>query len=144
MLVFDIGNQFMEHYTQYLHYHVGLLKEFKEQSRQQSPFSSDTLVREEDHEWLTALEELSQLEHYTESAMERGQWLIGRVVSTYSHLMPLLSRDLLWFFGGDCLHYMPDEEIAFYQQLDELRFAAEEANKPFDYADAKTSLTQSH
>jgi hypothetical protein len=26
---------------------------------------------------------------------------------------------LLWFFGGDCLHYLDDEEIAAYQARDE-------------------------
>jgi hypothetical protein len=58
--------------------------------------------------------------------------------------MPLLNRDLLWFFGGNCLHYMPDDEISFYQQLEELRFSAEEAGNGFDYAAAKQSLTQTH
>lgn len=144
MSAFDLGNQLMEHYTHYLHYHVGLLQEFKEQTCKQPPFSVSDAFSEEEQQWLNTLESLCQLEHFTEAASEQGQWLLSRVVSTYSHLMPLLPRDLLWFFGGDCLHFMPDEEINFYQQLDELRFSAEEAGKCFDYAEAKASLKQSH
>lgn len=134
----------MTHYTQYIHYHVGLLKEFKASASQQLPFISENLSSEEDAAFIDTLNELAEMETYCEDLNEKGQWLVGRVVSTYSHLMPLLSRDLLWFFGGDCLHYMPDEEIDFYQQLDELRFAAEEADTPFDYAEAKTSLRKVH
>lgn len=133
----------MTHYTQYINYHVGLLQEFKASSTQQAPFISDT-IEEEHVEFMNALTQLSEMTQYTDAMNEKGQWLISRVVSAYSHLMPLLSRDLLWFFGGNCLHYMPDDEITFYQQLDELRFTAEEKNIPFDYAAAKQSLAKAH
>ena len=139
----------MNHYTQYLNYHVSLLTEFKTLITKQPPFnlagSSDETntesLSEQDQQTLDTLDALCKIEHYHEPASEQGQWLISRIVSTYSHLMPLLNRDLLWFFGGDCLHYMPDSEILFYQQLDELRYAAEEHNKPFDYVDAKRRLS---
>lgn len=134
----------MTHYTQYILYHVGLLKEFKASASQQPPFISENVQSEEDTLFISTLDELANMESYSESLNEKGQWLLSRVVSTYSHLMPLLSRDLLWFFGGDCLHYMPDEEIDFYQQLDELRYAAEEAGTAFDYAEAKASLRKAH
>jgi len=133
----------MDHYTQYLHYHVDLLKEFKVSVQQHSPFSNkeQNLLREEEQEFINVLQQLCELTHYTETASEQGQWMVSRVVGTYSHLMPSFARDLLWFFGGDCLHYMPDEEIDFYQKLDELRFAAEEAGDAFDYAEAKRKLS---
>lgn len=134
----------MTHYTQYINYHVGLLKEFKAFSAQHPPFNNEHAITEEDADFISALHQLSEMTQYTETMNEKGQWFIGRVVSAYSHLMPLLSRDLLWFFGGNCLHYMPDDEITFYQQLDELRFTAEETDAPFDYAKAKQSLTQAH
>ena len=62
-----------------------------------------------------------------------GQDLICQVFHRYPQVAHLVPRDLLWFFGGDCLHYMPDEEIALYQELDERRYAAEEAGAPFDW-----------
>lgn len=71
---------------------------------------------------------------------EQGQWLVGQIVNGYNHLLIAFSRDLLWFFGGSCLHFMPDQEIDFYQQLDELRFAAENQDQPFDMVIAKQFL----
>ena len=137
------------HYTQYVSYHVGLLNDFKGQAGIYPPFIDAEYTHAEDidegHQaFVDTLEKLCQITHYTDTASEQGQWLVSRIVSSYSHLMPLLPRDLLWFFGGDCLHYMPDEEILFYQQLDELRFAAEEGGKAFDYPAAKASLAKSH
>lgn len=139
----------MTHYTQYLKHHVDLLKEFKSACIHLPPFrcsndALDTTDDEETAEWLSTLDQLCQMSEYNEQTNEKGQWWVGRVVSTYSHLMPFLHRDILWFFGGNCLHYMPDEEILFYQQLDELRFSAEEAGHAFDYSAAKQSLSQPH
>jgi len=139
----------MTHYTQYLNHHVTLLylnhhvtllNEFKKLCEQEYPFN-DKPLKDEDHTvFLETLSTLCALKKYSDGTNEKGQWLISRIVSAYSHLMPEVPRDLLWFFGGDCLHYMPDEEIAFYQQLDELRFTAEESGKPFDIKEAKRTL----
>lgn len=134
----------MTHYTQYIQYHVGLLQGFKESAQSQFPFNSDTDPTEDDKEFIRIFEELCQSTHYTDTLNAQGQWALTRIISTYSHLTPLLARDLFWFFGGDCLHYMPDEEISFFQQLDELRYSAEENNLDFDYAAAKSSLSKSH
>jgi hypothetical protein len=134
----------MTHYTQYLKHHVDLLQQFKTASEKLPPFIQTEENNEDDAEWLGALDQLCNMNDHNEEMNGQGQRLVLRVVSTYSHLMPLLSRDLLWFFGGDCLHYMPDEEINFYQQLDELRFSAEEAGHSFDYAAAKEHLVKTH
>ena len=47
---------------------------------------------------------------------------------------------LLWFFGGDCLHFMPDEEIDLFQRLDERRYEAEERGETFDWNREKQLL----
>ena len=62
-----------------------------------------------------------------------GQDLMSQVILRYPQIAHLVPRDLLWFFGGDCLHFMPDEEITLYQALDERRFEAEENDEPFDW-----------
>ena len=49
----------------------------------------------------------------------QGQLVIGDILLYHNHLAHHVNRDLLWYFGGDCLHYMPDDEIEKYQQLDE-------------------------
>ncbi len=83
---------------------------------------------------------LAELPHQTEEAIYTGQELMAQVFHRYPQIAHLVPRDLLWFFGGDCLHYMPDEEIELYQQLDERRFAAEEADEPFDWEREKQLL----
>lgn len=45
-----------------------------------------------------------------------GPALVSRLFTTYPDFAPTFPRELLWFFGGECLHYMPDEEIAEFEQ----------------------------
>jgi len=71
-----------------------------------------------------------------------GQDLICQVIQRYPQIAHLVPRDLLWFFAGDCLHFMPDEELDMYQQLEELRFAAQESGQPFDWHQHKQLLSQ--
>lgn len=99
-------------------------------------------VPEENHAlFLERFDELlADLPRQTEDAMGQGQELIVQVFHRYPQIAHLVPRDLLWFFGGDCLHYMPDEEIELYQQLDERRFAAEENDEPFDWEREKQLL----
>jgi hypothetical protein len=72
-----------------------------------------------------------------------GQDLICQVIQRYPQIAHLIPRDLLWFFAGDCLHYMPDDEIALYQALEERRFEAEENDEPFDWNQEKQLLAMS-
>ncbi|MFT6221328.1 MAG: hypothetical protein ACJA0C_000729 [Candidatus Endobugula sp.] len=134
----------MTHYTQYLKHHVDLLQAFSDSAQQTTPFTQPDLNNEDEAAFIATLKKLCEMPEYNDDMNEKGQWFVSRVVSAYSHLMPLLNRDLLWFFGGNCLHYMPDDEISFYQQLEELRFSAEDAGHDFDYAAAKQSLAQTY
>ncbi len=69
-----------------------------------------------------------------------GQDLICQVIQRYPQIAHLIPRDLLWFFAGDCLHYMPDDEIALYQALEERRYDAEQNDEPFDWNQEKQLL----
>ena len=69
-----------------------------------------------------------------------GPSLVDRLFTTYPDFAPTLPRELLWFFGGDCLHYMPDDEIALYQQLDELRAVAAGRGETLDLRAARAKL----
>ena len=71
-----------------------------------------------------------------------GPQLVSRLFTTYPDFAPTFPRDLLWFLAGECLHYMPDEEIAIYQQLDELRAEAAAQGKTLDLRQARASLQQ--
>jgi hypothetical protein len=127
-----------EYYT----YHLELLAAFSAQIRQLPPFNAE-FSSEDDQEFLTALTQLLQ-QPQGFALLEQGQILMCRVVGTYPHLMPLLYRDLLWFFGGDCLHYMPDEEIAIFQRLDEQREDAKQQQAPFSYKEARAKSMGMH
>lgn len=69
-----------------------------------------------------------------------GQDLMSQVILRYPQIAHLVPRDLLWFFGGDCLHFMPDEELDLYQALEERRFEAEQNDEPFDWNREKQLL----
>ncbi|WP_231591612.1 PA2817 family protein [Cellvibrio sp. pealriver] len=127
-----------EYYT----YHLELLTAFSTQIQQLPPFNTE-FSSEDDQEFLAALELLLKQPQGT-GFLEQGQVLMCRVVGSYPHLMPLLYRDLLWFFGGDCLHYMPDEEIAVFQRLDEQREDAKQQNTPFSYKEARAKSMGMH
>lgn len=127
---------------EYYIYHLDLLNAFITQIKQQPPFISED-VNADDEEFLTALDELA-CNSQAINWLENGQMLLCRIVGSYPHLMPLLYRDLLWFFGGDCLHYMPDEEISIFQQLDELRGAAKSENHSFNYQETRAKLLGMH
>ncbi|WRU65872.1 PA2817 family protein [Pseudomonas veronii] len=77
--------------------------------------------------------------HTTESQY-LGQDMMSQVILRYPQIAHLVPRDLLWFFGGDCLHFMPDEELDLYQALEERRFEAEQNDEPFDWNQEKQLL----
>ncbi len=83
---------------------------------------------------------LSELPGDTDANLYLGQDLISQIFQRYPQIAHLVPRDLLWFFGGDCLHFMPDEEIELYQRLDERRFEAEQRGAAFDWTQEKQLL----
>ena len=66
--------------------------------------------------------------------------LVDRLFTTHQDFAPTFPRELLWFFGGDCLHFMPDDEIAVYQQLDDQRGQAARRGQIFDLQSARAKL----
>ena len=69
-----------------------------------------------------------------------GAGLITRLFTTYPDFAPTLPRELLWFLGGDCLNYMPDDEIDTFAQLAELRSAAAARGETLDLRAARAKL----
>jgi hypothetical protein len=125
----------------YFDFHLNLLTAFAAELKAQAPFCLSE-CSQEDQDFLNELTQLPNIggsEH-----LIQGQLLLCRIVAAYPHLMPLLPRDLLWFFGGDCLHYMPDEEIQVFQQLDEQRQNAKDSNEAFSYEKARLSTMGLH
>ncbi len=69
-----------------------------------------------------------------------GPALISRLFTLYPDFAPTFPRELLWFLGGECLHFMPDEEIALYQRLDDARHEAAERGEVIDFEAARARL----
>ncbi|WP_232522264.1 PA2817 family protein [Marinimicrobium alkaliphilum] len=126
----------------YQQYHLRLTGDLILQIQQQPPFILDT-CEETDLTFLARLEALPGKASDGDFQFE-GQQLLCRIITAYPHLTPLIHRDLLWFFGGDCLHYMPDEEIARYQLLDERRAEAQAAGRAFSYSDERAKILGFH
>jgi hypothetical protein len=125
----------------YSEFHISLLTAFIERIQEQPPFCLNDCDQDDQDFFL----ELNQLPKVGGSdLLIQGQRVFCRIVAGYPHLMPIVPRDLLWFFGGDCLHYMPDEEIRIFQQLDELRQNAKESNEPFSYEKSRLSTMGLH
>lgn len=104
---------------------------------------ADDLV-EEDDPFLGLCSALQKIAQNPGLLHEEAPALIQRLFTTYPELAPEIPRDLLWFLGGDCLHYMPDEEIALHQSLDELREEAASNGQVLDYTAARARLANKH
>ena len=73
-----------------------------------------------------------------------GPDLITRLFNNFPEFAPTFPRQLLWFFGGDCLHYMADEEITQFQQLEDMRLAAASRGETFKFEESRASLLNLH
>ncbi len=125
----------------YIEFHLRLLQSFVEKVSHQLPFCKED-CDQEDVNFCAALKQLPSIGGA--ALLIQGQELLCKIVAGYPQLMHLLPRDLLWFFGGDCLHYMPDEEIKLFQLLDEQRHEAREANILFSYEQARAMIFGLH
>lgn len=124
----------------YHRYHLALLTSLFDTLRAQTVLMAQ--VPEESNElFLERFEELiTQLEAGDQDALYSGQEIICQVISRYPQVAHLIPRDLVWYFGGDCLHFMPDEEIAQYQLLDEHMAEATARGEEFNWEQARQLL----
>lgn len=101
------------------------------------PFDQETLD-EDEASFVEQLKNLiSALENHETDAIFDGQDWLTRLFRNYPTLAPHLGREVLWYFGGEALHFMPDEEITKFQQLEDLMI---EADENFDYLAAKQAI----
>ena len=119
---------------QYLHYCQRLLHGFATDfaKRTEKLADSDSL-----QELAAAFGELSRGER---PLYEEGPALVSRLFVTYPDFAPTFPRDLLWFLGGECLHFMPDEEIEQHQALADLRVQAAACGELVDFTAARAKL----
>ncbi|WP_116365033.1 PA2817 family protein [Parahaliea mediterranea] len=80
----------------------------------------------------------------SDALYQAGPELVARLFTGFPEFAPTVPRELLWFLGGECLHYLTDEEIAAYQEIDEARTAAASRGEVIDLAAARAKLLPSH
>lgn len=69
----------------------------------------------------------------------QAQDVLTQFIRCYANLVPLIRRELLWFIGGECLHYLGDEEFQLFQELEERLYQLEQQNVSIDI-DAQIKL----
>jgi hypothetical protein len=126
--------------TSYQIHHLNFLKIAYNNLIKCEPFTYEELSQEDEAFILSLKQLIEDFEAGTEGVYTVGEEVLERAFRMYPALAHLIARDLLWFFGGSCLHNMADEEIEKFQTLDERRFKAEEDNEEFDYLNQRASV----
>lgn len=104
---------------------------------------TDYVADEDHHLFIDRFDELTELlTSNNEDSLYLGQEIVNQLFLRYPQVTHLIPRELLWFFGGDCLHFMPDAEIDLFQQLEDMQYQAESEGKPFDWLLTKQKLLE--
>jgi hypothetical protein len=74
-----------------------------------------------------------------EQVMDEAPALVARMLTVAPQLTEHFPRDLLWYLGGECLHFMPDDEIERLTTLDDQRRAANAEGLTFNWRQARSA-----
>jgi hypothetical protein len=120
-----------------LAYHLELLQETLQRLEKAEERESNAVGEEILHQFRDLIDQLTE---HRDSAYDTGQDLFNKIGTHNPQIMPAIDRALFWFFGGNCMHFMTDEEITRFQHLDEMSADAEAEGREYDYRSAGRSL----
>ena len=127
----------MESRTQYI---LDAFADLRQRISEHAPFDQPDLAEEEIdflEKWDDLINKIQNTTHdYTFDAQE----VLSRFIRCYANLVPLIKRELLWFVGGECLHFLGDEEISLYQQLEDHLYELDRQNKSYDISKEISAL----
>ncbi len=68
---------------------------------------------------------IETLNQACEALDEHNDWQLAQnwffsFIGHHPQLTPIVPRSLLWFLGGDCLHFLGDDEITAFQGIEDL------------------------
>ena len=124
----------------YQDFHKALILQLTTTIRATPPFNDEATLDEAQQAFNDRLKLINSDTAESEERSEAGQWLITNIVSRYPHLTPNVPRDLFWYFGGDCLHFLGDEEIDAFQRLDENYHQALTQDSETDYLELRKTI----
>lgn len=117
--------------------HIGMLYQVAERLKKAQPESAGMIS----DEILQQLERvIDLLREHSDAGYEQGSDWMSQLFTHHPQLAPAVERDLLWFFGGECLHFLTDDEISLFQQLDEREAEAAANGEAFDRALTRRTL----
>lgn len=115
-----------------IQYIISLLNDLHQRIQEHDPFDREHLA-EEEQDFIDKWQALATIETPPPADfLFDAQELIGRFIRCYPNLVPLMRRELLYFIGGECLHYLGDEELELYQQIDEQLYEQEQTDSNVD------------
>ncbi|MBL4832442.1 MAG: PA2817 family protein [Alcanivorax sp.] len=120
-----------------LAYHLELLQETLQRLEKAEERESNAVGEEILQQFRDLIDQLTE---HRDSAYDTGQDLFNKIGTHNPQIMPAIDRALFWFFGGNCMHFMTDEEITRFQHLDEMSADAEAEGREYDYRSAGRSL----
>jgi hypothetical protein len=120
-----------------LAYHLELLQETLQRLEKAEERESNAVGEEILQQFRDLIDQLTE---HRDSAYDTGQDLFNKIGIHNPQIMPAIDRALFWFFGGNCMHFMTDEEITRFQHLDEMSADAETEGREYDYRSAGRSL----
>ncbi|MFT2111302.1 PA2817 family protein [Marinomonas sp. 2405UD68-3] len=123
--------------TQYI---LDSFTELKKRMLDHAPFNADSLAEEEAdflQKWQGLMEETESL---SPNYLFNAQELLARLIRCYPNLTVLIKRELLWFVGGECLHFLGDKELDLYQNFEEAAYEYEQNGKDYDIATLISAL----
>lgn len=127
----------MESRTQYI---LDAFADLRLRIAEHAPFDQTELAEEEQdflEKWDLLIKDIEANTHdYTFQAQE----ILSRFIRCYANLVPLIKRELLWFTGGECLHFLGDEEITLYQEMEERLYELDSQNKSYKISDEINAL----
>ncbi|ETX11538.1 hypothetical protein MUS1_09705 [Marinomonas ushuaiensis DSM 15871] len=119
----------MESRTQYI---LDAFADLRQRIKEHAPFNEPDLA-EEELDFLEKWDDLiTRIQNNTHDYSFEAQEILSRFIRCYANLVPLIKRELLWFIGGECLHFLGDEEITLYQQLEDHLYELDSKNKSYD------------
>ncbi|SBS31778.1 hypothetical protein MAQ5080_02064 [Marinomonas aquimarina] len=114
---------------------ISRLQVLQQRIQEHDPFDRAELAEEEQDFINKWGELLSAGDQAQPEFLFDAQELLSRFIRCYPNLVPLMHRELLYFVGGECLHFLGDEELAYYQQIDEQLYDAEQAGESVDISE---------